>query len=74
MTLRTRILVGLAIGVVAGFITGKWRSSGGIAAMLAGVVGVGLAPLALEWLAKRKAGSGPRVPPDAPLREVAVWW
>ena len=69
MTVRARILVGLTIGAAAGFITGKWGSSGGIAAMLAGVVSVGLAPLALEWLAKRKAGSQPRVPPDVPLEK-----
>ena len=66
MSVRTRILVGLAIGAVAGFVTGKWGSSGGLAAMLAGVVSVGLAPLALEWAASRKARSETRVP-DAPI-------
>jgi uncharacterized membrane protein YeaQ/YmgE (transglycosylase-associated protein family) len=66
MSVRMRILIGLAIGALAGFVTGQWGSGGGIAAMLAGVVSVGLAPLALEWVAKRKAGSAPRVPPDAP--------
>ena len=65
MRVRTRILVGLAIGAVVGYVTGKWGSSGGIAAMLAGIVSVGLAPLALEWAAKRKPAARPRVPPDA---------
>jgi uncharacterized membrane protein YeaQ/YmgE (transglycosylase-associated protein family) len=65
MSVRVRILFGLAIGAIAGFVTGKWGASGGIAAMLAGVVGVGLAPLALEWVAKRKAASEPRPPRDA---------
>jgi uncharacterized membrane protein YeaQ/YmgE (transglycosylase-associated protein family) len=60
-----RILFGLAIGAIAGFVTGTRGSSGGIAAMLAGVVGVGLAPLALEWVANRKAGSESRLSPDA---------
>jgi uncharacterized membrane protein YeaQ/YmgE (transglycosylase-associated protein family) len=69
MTVRTRILVGLAIGAVAGFVTGKWGSSGGIAAMLAGVVGVGLAPLALEWVAKRKARTDTHGSPDEPIRK-----
>jgi uncharacterized membrane protein YeaQ/YmgE (transglycosylase-associated protein family) len=65
MSVRMRILFGLAIGAIAGFVTGKWGANGGIAAMLAGVVGVGLAPLALEWIAKRKAASEPGPPRDA---------
>ena len=65
MSVRMRILFGLAIGAVAGFITGKWRSSGGIVAMLASVVSVGVAPLAIEWVATRKAGSASSRPPDA---------
>ena len=60
-----RILFGLAIGAIAGFVTRNVGASGGIAAMLAGVVGVGLAPLALEWVAKRTAASEPRPPRDA---------
>jgi uncharacterized membrane protein YeaQ/YmgE (transglycosylase-associated protein family) len=65
MSVRMRILFGLAIGAIAGFVTGKWGSGGGIAAMLAGVVGAGLAPLALEWVAKRKAAAEPPPPRDA---------
>jgi hypothetical protein len=65
MSVRMRILFGLAIGALAGFVTGKWGSSGGIAAMLAGVLSVGLAPLAIEWVAKRKAGSASSRPPHA---------
>jgi hypothetical protein len=66
MSVRMRIFLGLGIGAIAGFVTGKWGSAGGIAAMLAGVVGVGLAPLALEWVAKRKVGSESRLPLDGP--------
>jgi uncharacterized membrane protein YeaQ/YmgE (transglycosylase-associated protein family) len=69
MSVRMRILFGLAIGAFAGFVTGKWGSNGGIAAMLAGVVGVGLAPLALEWITKRKAASEPRPPREAGQRK-----
>ena len=60
-----RILFGLAIGALAGFCTGKWGSSGGIAAMLAGVVSVGLPPLAIDWVAKRKARAASGRPRDA---------
>jgi hypothetical protein len=65
MSVRMRILFGLAIGAVAGFVTGTWGSSGGIAAMLAGVVSVGLAPLAIEWVAGRRARSASSRPPSA---------
>ena len=64
-----RILFGLALGALAGLVTGTWGSSGGTPAMLAGVVSVGLAPLAIEWVAKPKAGPASSRPPDARARK-----
>jgi hypothetical protein len=53
MSIWTRILLGVAAGAVVGFVTGKWGSSGGLAAMFAGVAGVALLPLVSDWIAKR---------------------
>jgi hypothetical protein len=58
-----RILIGVAAGSVVGFVTGMWGSKGGLAAMLAGVVSVGLLPLVAEWVEKRKAKTDRPVPP-----------
>ena len=53
MNVSNRILIGLAAGALVGFVTGKWGSGGGLAAMFAGVAGVALIPLVSEWVAKR---------------------
>ena len=45
MNVWDRILLGVAAGAFVGFVTGKWGSSGGLAAMFAGLVGVALLPL-----------------------------
>lgn len=41
-------IIGLAAGALVGFVTGRWGSSGGLAAMFAGVAGVALIPLVSE--------------------------
>jgi membrane associated rhomboid family serine protease len=48
-----RILLGVAAGALVGFVTGRWGSSGGLAAMFAGLAGVALLPLLSDWVAKR---------------------
>jgi Na+/H+-dicarboxylate symporter len=53
MSVWLRILLAVAAGAVVGLVTGKWGSSGGLAAMFAGVAGVALLPLVSEWIAKR---------------------
>ena len=53
MNVWVRILLGVAAGALVGFVTGRWGSSGGLAAMFAGVAGVALIPLVSEWIAKR---------------------
>ena len=65
MSIWMRILIGVAAGAVVGFVTGKWGSQSGLAAMFAGAVGVGLLPLVTEWLDKRKANAD-RPGPTAP--------
>jgi Na+/H+-dicarboxylate symporter len=53
MNLWARLLLGVAVGALVGFVTGMWGSSGGVAAMFAGLVGVALLPLVSDWAAKR---------------------
>jgi uncharacterized membrane protein YeaQ/YmgE (transglycosylase-associated protein family) len=53
MHVRTRILVGIAAGSLVGLVTGMWGSSGGLAAMFAGIVGIALMPLLTDWIARR---------------------
>ena len=53
MNLWARLLLGVAVGALVGFVTGMWGSSGGVAAMFAGLVGVALLPLVSNWTAKR---------------------
>jgi len=53
MKVWIRILLGVATGALVGFVTGRWGSSGGLAAMFAGLAGVALLPLVSGWVAKR---------------------
>lgn len=53
MSVWGRILLGVAAGAFVGLVTGTWGSSGGLAAMFAGLVGVALLPLVSDWIAKR---------------------
>ncbi len=53
MKVWIRILLGVATGALVGFVTGMWGSSGGVAAMFAGLAGVALLPLVSDWVAKR---------------------
>ena len=59
MNVWLRILLGVAAGGLVGFVTGKWGSGGGLAAMFAGVAGVALVPLVSEWIAKRSRKNQP---------------
>ena len=53
MNVWTRLLLGVAVGALVGFVTGMWGLSGGVAAMFAGLVGVALLPLVSDRAAKR---------------------
>jgi hypothetical protein len=44
-----RILLGIAAGALVGFVTGRWGSCGGLAAMCAYLAGVALLPLVSGW-------------------------
>lgn len=52
--MRTRILIAVAIGAVGGAILGAWADAGGWRGMMTGVITVGLIPLLLQLVAKRK--------------------
>jgi uncharacterized membrane protein YfcA len=53
MSIWARLLLGVAAGALVGAVTGLWGSSGGLAAMFAGLVGVALLPLVSDWATKR---------------------
>jgi len=54
MSVWARILLGVAADALVGAMTGMSGSSGGVAAMFAGLVGVALLPLVSDWAAKRR--------------------